>query len=184
MKLRCLKVCFLALGALLPHTLSACSFPDSFDPYLQDASERYLPEYHWLYFKAQAYQESLLDPNAVSHAGAMGLLQVMPGTWREQTALMGINASPYNPKASALVGAAYMRRMIKGWKAPRPPDEVLRWSWSSYNWGMGNVLKAQKKADGSAVWADIKPYLPNETRAYVTRIERWHGEMQACDGAS
>jgi len=184
MTCRYLKLCFLVLGALLPLSLSARCFPDSFDAYLQDASNRYLQPYHWHWFKAQAYQESLLDPNAISHAGAMGLLQVMPGTWAEQTALMGINASPYNPRASAMVGAAYMRRMIRGFKAPRTDENRHKWALSAYNWGMGNVLRAQRNAGGSTEWGDISPYLPNETRTYVQRINRWHGEIQACDGAS
>jgi len=172
------------LGVLLPHTSLALCSQDSFDAYLIDASERYLQPYHWHYFKAQAYQESLLNPDAISSAGAMGLLQVMPRTWAEQTTIMGLQASPFNPRASALVGAAYMRRMIKGWKAPRIPEERLRWAWSAYNWGFGNVLKAQDKSGGSVMWADIMPFLPHETRTYVTRIERWHGELQRCDGPS
>lgn len=114
---------------------------------------------------------------AVSHVGARGLCQIMPKTWLEQTALMGINASPFDPRASSLVGAAYMRRMFRGWKSQRTPEEHRRWSWGSYNYGVGNMLRAQRNAGMSTEWSMLTPHLPYETTTYVERIERWHTQL-------
>jgi len=102
----------------------------------------------------------------------------MPGTWAEQSRIMGINASPFNPRANLHVGAAYMRRMLRVWKSERTNADRLRWAQGAYNCGAGCILRAQKKANHSTVWADVAPYVPGETRDYVARIDLWHGEMQ------
>ena len=55
---------------------------------------------------ATAYEESRMDPAAHSGAGALGLLQVMPGTARE----VGLTA--YEPGANVLAGARYLRELL------------------------------------------------------------------------
>ena len=55
---------------------------------------------------ALAGQESRMDPNARSHAGALGLLQLMPETARE------LRLDPNVPRTNVLAGARYLRRMI------------------------------------------------------------------------
>ena len=160
-----------------PLSLQARSFPDSFDDILKESAGRYMPVYDWRWWKAQCYQESLLNPLAVSPAGAQGLAQIMPRTWAEQSAAMGINASPFHPRANALVGAAYMRRMLGVWKSDRSALDRLRWAQGSYNCGPGCVLKAQKRADGATAWLLVSPLVPRETRDYVLKIDRWYGEM-------
>lgn len=171
---RWLKLCFLGVLLSAPRTLWPQSFPDSFDPILRESAGRYMSAYDWRWWKAQCYQESRLDPRAVSSAGAVGLCQIMPGTWAEQSAIMGIAASPYNARANSLVGAAYMRRMLRVWYAERPADDRLRWAQASYNAGPGRVLAAQRAAAGSTQWAQVAGNVPRETREYVRRIARWY----------
>jgi soluble lytic murein transglycosylase-like protein len=55
---------------------------------------------------ATAYEESRMNPGARSGAGALGLLQVMPGTARE----LGLTA--YEPRATVLAGARYLRQLL------------------------------------------------------------------------
>jgi soluble lytic murein transglycosylase-like protein len=55
---------------------------------------------------AVAAQESGFDPDAVSPAGAQGLMQFMPGTW----ARFG-RGSPFDPRAAIFAGAAYLRHL-------------------------------------------------------------------------
>jgi soluble lytic murein transglycosylase-like protein len=165
---------------LVAQTSWTRSFPDSYDPLIKESAYRYLNpwiENDWLLWKAQLYQESLLNPNAVSHAGAIGLAQVMPATYVEQAGIMGINAHPTNPRANVLVGAAYLRRMLIGWSSPRPNPERLRWAWGAYNCGFGCMLKAQKRANGTLQWSVVRRHVPAETRIYVDRIEYWRSLM-------
>jgi len=55
---------------------------------------------------AVAAQESGFNPEAVSSAGAQGLMQFMPGTW----ARFG-RGSPFDPHAAIFAGAAYLRHL-------------------------------------------------------------------------
>ena len=53
-----------------------------------------------------AYEESRMDPTALSGAGARGLLQLMPGTARE----LGLEGD--TPAVNVLAGARYLRQLI------------------------------------------------------------------------
>lgn len=55
--------------------------------------------------------ESAGDLRALSSAGAMGLMQVMPETWAELRIRHGLGADPYDPRDNILAGAAYLREM-------------------------------------------------------------------------
>jgi membrane-bound lytic murein transglycosylase F len=136
----------------------------------------------WRLWKAQLYQESLLNPDAVSPVGARGLAQFMPGTWAETCERLGWeNVSPHLARFAIEAGAYYMVRLRNSWSSPRP--EIDRWDLAraSYNAGFGNLLKAQKIAGGAVLYADIIAALPEvtgyhsrETITYVERIHRWH----------
>ena len=55
-----------------------------FDHHFSKYSKRYFgPAFDWRYFKAQAVAESRLEENATSVAGAVGIMQVMPQTFKE-----------------------------------------------------------------------------------------------------
>lgn len=91
---------------------------------------------------AQIEQESAFDPAARSRAGAMGLMQFMPGTasWAgEQT---GRAARPFDPTWSIQTGIWYDRWLYDRVKYPTDCD---RWgaALSSYNGGLGNHNKRQ-----------------------------------------
>lgn len=168
----------------MPLSYGSFSPPNTYDNYFRKYSERYLPEYHWYWLKAQAIQESLLDPKAKSPAGAQGILQIMPGTWLDETDDLGIIASPYNVRINILVGAHYMRKMVRFWKAPRTKHQRLELAQASYNAGAGNILKAQGRC-GGAKWCRIRQCLKSvtgtdnskETIGYVARIGKWHEKL-------
>ncbi len=138
---------------------------------------------------AQLYQESLCDPWAVSPAGAAGLAQFMPATWREARTRLGLDVAltPHDDIAIE-AGAWYQARMMAVWRSPRPPIERWRLGLASYNAGAGNIIAAQRACDGARDWRVIETCLPSitgrhaaETRTYVVRIERWWGELAGGD---
>lgn len=55
---------------------------------------------------------------AVSPAGAMGLMQLMPGTWSDLRARLGLGADPFDPADNILAGAAYLRDLLDRYGAP------------------------------------------------------------------
>lgn len=185
MILRFLFILWVASSLLLSSSLLySGSYCNRYDRFFEYYGTQVIPEYDWRWWKAQGYQESLLDPNAVSHAGAQGLMQIMPGTWLDETERLGIIASPFHPEANVLIGVSYMKRMLRFWKAPRPKRERLELAQASYNAGPGNILRAQIRCGNSRSWEDISPCLvqvtgkhSRETLGYVERIRRWYSDM-------
>lgn len=120
------------------------------DSHVAEASQRFgIPE-RWIY--AVMRTESGGRIGAVSSAGAMGLMQLMPGTWARQRARFGFGADPFDPRDNILAGASYLREMYDSYGAPG--------FLSAYNAGPGRYQD----------WRDRGRPLPAETRAYVARI--------------
>ena len=90
-------------------------------------------------------------PDAVSSAGAMGLMQLMPGTWAMLRARLGLGADPFEPGDNILAGAAYLRELLDRYGDPG--------FLAAYNAGPGRY---EQSLAG-------RP-LPAETQAYVARI--------------
>ncbi|MEW4459978.1 lytic transglycosylase domain-containing protein [Roseibium algicola] len=87
--------------------------PVARDPYaahIAEASQRFGVPGHWI--RAVVDLESDGNPNAVSAAGAMGLMQLMPGTWEELRIRYDLNADPFDPHDNILAGTAYLREMF------------------------------------------------------------------------
>ena len=123
---------------------------DRFDSLIQYWAERVeLPP---ALVKAHMLAESSGNPNARSVCGAMGLLQLMPGTARE----MGCD-DPYDPDQNLRAGAEYLARqkanvlLILGADFPNQ-SLVHRLALCSYNAGFGYVRAALRAADLPLTW--------------------------------
>ena len=143
------------------------------DKDIKRASLVYLPLIDWRLYKAQLYQESHLNPLAVSHAGAKGVAQFMPGTWGEYQTAFKTTAQAFNAGHSIRAGAWYMSKMRRFWKSPRPEHDRHSLALTSYNWGAGNVNKEQKKCEGALLYKDIAKCMKvKEAKEYAPRIWR------------
>ncbi len=122
---------------------------------------------------AIARQESAFDPAAVSHAGALGLMQMMPATARETARRaklpFELERLTRDPLYSAQMGAAHLNDLIVEWRG----SYVL--SFAAYNAGSGNVKKwiaaygDPRQPEVDAVdWVERIPF--SETRNYVQRV--------------
>lgn len=83
-------------------------------PLIEEASQRFGIPAAWVQGVMQAESGGRTTWNGrpiTSSAGAMGLMQVMPGTFAELTARYGLGNDPYEPRANILAGAAYLREM-------------------------------------------------------------------------
>lgn len=127
----------------------------------------------WTMIHAIARQESQFAQNAVSHAGARGLMQLMPGTAREQAGKLGIeylSASLVdNPEYNLRLGEGYIKRMLTYYGGSYPLAVA------AYNAGPGNVNKwLRSNGDprtGAVEWIDWIEKIPiYETKNYVQRV--------------
>jgi hypothetical protein len=115
------------------------------------ASQRFgIPE-AWI--RAVMRAESAGDRHAVSHRGAMGLMQVMPATWAGLRAQHGLGADPFAPQDNILAGTAYLREMLDRFGS-------VSLMLAAYNAGPRRI--EMHLATGQP--------LPAETRAYVAAL--------------
>lgn len=95
---------------------------DTWGPEISEASHRFNVPEPWI--RAVMAQESGGRTHwsdgtpIVSHAGAMGLMQVMPGTWDELAERYGLGDDPNNPRDNIMAGTAYIREMYEMYGNP------------------------------------------------------------------
>ncbi|WP_444922538.1 transglycosylase SLT domain-containing protein [Microbulbifer sp. CnH-101-G] len=103
--------------------------------------KRYASEpFDWVWLAAQTSTESNFRPNAVSLAGAQGLMQLMPETAKE----VGVKDS-FNPTQNIRGGSKYNQKQYRRWKN-LPKREAMAFTFASYNAGAGHVLDARRLA--------------------------------------
>lgn len=88
--------------------------PADWSGHIAEASARFGVPQGWIrrVIRAESGGRTMLDGRpTTSRAGAMGLMQLMPGTWREMRAAHGLGADPHDPRDNILAGTAYLRAM-------------------------------------------------------------------------
>ena len=122
---------------------------------------------------AIARQESRFQVNAVSSAGARGLMQLMPGTAKETAGKLGLSYSPAkltsDPLYNTKLGAFYLDKQLETY------DGSLLLAAAAYNAGPGNANKwiaafgdPRSNTVDPVVWVELIPF--QETRTYVKRV--------------
>lgn len=151
-----------ALAALLAASLLLAG-PAHADPtdrwasHIAQASNRFGIPQTWIRGVIRAESDGrtiLAGEPIVSRAGAMGLMQLMPGTWRDMRALLDLGSDPHDPADNILAGTAYLKLMYDRFGYPG--------LFAAYNAGPARY---------AAYLAGARP-LPAETRAYVAAVAR------------
>ena len=138
-----------AQGGGNAHSLSRWS------AHIREASVHFgIPE-DWIrrVMRAESGGRTMLDGRPItSRAGAMGLMQLMPGTWAEMREAHGLGANAHDPRDNILAGTAYLRAMHERFGYPG--------LFAAYN--AGPARYAEHLATGRR--------LPAETAAYVAAV--------------
>jgi len=139
---------------------------DRFAKFIDAASNRFAVPARWI--RAVMQVESGGDERAMSSRGAMGLMQLMPGTWVELSAHYGLGLDPFDPQNNIMAGAGYLKEMRD------------RFGTAGFlaAYHAGPARYEQHLATGQP--------LPPETRAYVAAVtpllDNEQGEQAAVDG--
>jgi membrane-bound lytic murein transglycosylase F len=160
-----------------------------YDHYFWSHTARYFGRsgVEWRWLKAVAIAESGLDPEAVSRAGAVGIMQLMPATAKEMALMLGIECAPRIPHINIELGIAYAKSCWDWWKAEEGIERI-RFMLGSYNAGPGHILSAQRACAAAGLptdmWLHIAAVLPDitgrhaeETTDYVSRVESFYTQL-------
>ena len=129
---------------------------DPWGPYIREAAGRFgMPE-DWIRAvirqESGGHQAGADGAPITSSAGAMGLMQVMPGTYAGLRQRHALGDDPYEPRSNILAGTAYLREMHARFGAPA--------FLAAYNAGPDRV----------AAYLAGSTMLPDETVSYVAAI--------------
>jgi len=141
----------------------------------------------WMLLSAQAFQESQLKQETVSHAGAVGVMQVLPSTAKSPPISI---ADIRNPDNNIHAGVKYMRYLIDHFFAKEPMDSLNRhfFALAAYNAGPGNVRKLRREAREKGLnpneWFNnvevlAARHISMEPVQYVSNIYRYYWSYQA-----
>jgi len=119
-----------------------------FDPIVRGAAQNYGVEPSLIRAVIQA--ESAGNPQAVSPAGAQGLMQLMPATAAE----LGVS-NAFDPDQNIMAGTRYLRQLLDRYRGD------VRLTLAAYNWGMGNL----ENRPGA---------LPQETKTFIARVQNYY----------
>jgi len=128
---------------------------------------------NWTMIHSITRQESQFDKAIVSHAGARGLMQLMPGTAREQSGKVGLSyrysGLTTDTDYNIMLGSGYFKRMLSYYRGSYPLAAA------AYNAGPGNVNKwLRANGDPREPGADILRWIEEipiyETKNYVQRV--------------
>lgn len=123
---------------------------DQWQSHIAEAAQGFGIPAGWI--RAVIEAESNGDARAVSPKGAMGLMQLMPGTWEELRDQHGLGPDPFDPRANILAGSAYLKAMHDRFGYPG--------LFAAYNAGPARYEEHLRTG---------KP-LPAETRAYLEKL--------------
>lgn len=130
-------------------------------------------ESNWTFIHAITRQESQFDRAAISHAGARGMMQLMPGTAREVAGKLGMSydagSLTTDTNYNMTLGSTYFQQMLRYYGGSYPLAVA------AYNAGPGNVnkwLRANGDPRTGSVpmldWIEAIPIF--ETKNYVQRV--------------
>lgn len=119
-----------------------------YDSYFLKYSRLYFGSgFDWRYFKAQAIVESNLKPHIESQDGALGLMQILPRTFREITQKNPqIFGDPKHPRCNIAAGIYYNRILWDDLQRHLTVQDRINFMFACYNAGKYAILKAQKAA--------------------------------------
>jgi membrane-bound lytic murein transglycosylase F len=147
-----------AVRSVAPPPAAAPGVGMTYAQMFQDVALQY--DLDWRLLAAQAYVESAFDSLALGSQGDMGLMQVIPSTWREWAPVVGVN-DPFDAYSNTLVAATYLDH-LRSLLAERGYPQA-QWMLVAYNWGPDKLLDFLA---GGGAWEQ----LPEERQKYAADI--------------
>jgi len=144
-------------------------------PVIRKYAKRY--GFDWRLIVAQILKESRFKENARSHVGAIGLMQIMPGTAQDIRREMDIEFIANNPRENITAGIYHLYKQVKRFPNAQP-EERIKLALAAYNCGAGRIYDAQNIAVflhmDPNTWEAVKYCLQKLTREdWRLHLEVW-----------
>jgi len=171
---------------------------DRYDSLFQYFVEALWAVLDWRIIKAMAMIESSMRPLAVSPSGAQGLLQLMPGTFRDVRAANAdivVSDQPCDVDSNVSAGVLYLREQYEHLAEIQEPGHRIMYALAAYNCGRGYINRAIQlaRSDGRdwSQWTIVSQYLLDprcvvlgrtprgtETINYVMKVKAEHDRIR------
>jgi hypothetical protein len=149
-------------------TMSPSELIDRWDPFVAAASQKFGISEAWIkaVMRVETGGRTVLegDQPITSHAGAMGLMQLMHGTYDEMRAQYGLGRDPFNPHDNVFAAAGYLKWLYRKYGFPN--------MFAAYNGGPGTL--EDHLSNGAP--------LPDETVNYIASVTHILGAQDAMEG--
>jgi hypothetical protein len=149
-------------------TMSSSELINRWDPFVAEASQKFGISEAWIkaVMRVETGGRTVLegDQPITSHAGAMGLMQLMRGTYDEMRAQYGLGRDPFNPHDNVFAAAGYLKWLYRKYGFPN--------MFAAYNGGPGKL--EDHLSNGAP--------LPDETVNYIASVTHILGAPDAMEG--
>lgn len=166
-----------------PYAISKNKKLRSLESVLKKYAKKY--DFDWLKLAALAFQESRLDMDAVSAAGAVGIMQVRPSTAQGPN----VGVSDYDTlDGNVHAGTKYLRFLLDRYFKDVEPESRMDFALAAYNAGPSRVIQLRRRARkmgfnpnkwfGNVEWAAYE-VVGRETPEYVANIEMYYAAYKS-----
>lgn len=170
------------LAAAHPAAAGPADRQHEYDAQFRKYSKRFFGvAFDWRLFKAQGMAESNLNPEARSHRGAKGIMQLMPATFGDVQLKNPEFGDIGDPEWNIAAGIWYAKRLWDSWVGQVDSGHHREFMLASYNAGRLTVARAQQIAAerllDRRLWPSIQQVAPSvprwsyrETLGYVVKV--------------
>ena len=123
----------------IPERTAVTGRISEYDNLFQEAAES--AGFDWRLIAAMSWQESRFTPDAESHMGAQGLMQLLPSTAEAFGA-----PDPFDPESNVRAGISYLSWQLDLIDNAATEDDHLYFALASYNAGFGHLSDARRLA--------------------------------------
>ena len=155
--------------------------------FIKQYADKY--DFDWLMIAAQAYQESRFDQSKRSHAGAVGVMQVLPSTAADKAVNIPDVSTLDNNVHAGVKYLNWLRQTYYTNEKISPLDRVL-FSFAAYNAGPGNMRRARSRAkklgfDPNRWFSNVEigmyRAVSGEPASYVRNIYKYYVSYQGLE---
>jgi hypothetical protein len=145
---------------------------NKYDIQIQEAAHQWLPEWDWLWLKAQLYKEGVLDESTQPN--------ISKGLWEDIVFKLRFPATAKITDVEYSIPAViyYIAVLRNAWGSPRTEDERRKLTQTSYITSFDEIKKLLHVCGDNAIYNDIVPKLSKRVVNYINSIKTTYSKLK------